>query len=595
MRRTLPTFLASLLLCLLALPLAAQDDVTVSSQFSPPVVTLGQRAEYQISVQGTTATPEGRLPDVDGLDIAPSARTSTSMEIVNFERTVTITYSFAAEPRREGTFEVPAWPLTVGGQRLTVPPATLRVVPPGEAMRDAIQLRLQLPKDTLYAGETVPGTLRFMVREDVRARPLTLPEKRGDAFTMSALSTEPPRTRETVNGQPFLVYNWPLTLTALKAGDATLEFTIEVGIIEEVGARRSRDPFDRFFNSPLDDFFDRGREVQRTISSRELALPIASLPTPAPDGFTGAIGNFTTSATLDRDTVQAGEPVALTLTVSGEGNFARIAPPALPEDDRWRLYPPKVDFDPADDHGFRGTKTFEYIFIPQDDRLTSAPPLDFASFDPATGVYRPAELPPLPLEVMPAPVGTQMGLPQSYRPAPREADDPGARLLPIRLLAGTWHPGLYLPWERAWVAWVQLLPLLLLMGLIVWRRHQRRLAEDPHFARRLRGGKAVRQALAEARAAAQRDDAEAFFRAGQRALQEAAARVASGSAAAMTQAETDAVLARHNVSDEVRTAVAEFFSTSDALKFAGRRDHHTALQAWRDRLPQLVNDILRAA
>ena len=77
---------------------------------------------------------------------------------------------------------------------------------------------------------------------------------------------------------------------------------------------------------PARGFFDSGRAVER--ATKPVTVTVESLPE-AP-GFSGAVGRFDASATLDRDTLPLGDAAILRLRVEGSGNLKWIdRPPAV--------------------------------------------------------------------------------------------------------------------------------------------------------------------------------------------------------------------------------------------------------------------------
>ena len=129
-------------------------------------------------------------------------------------------------------------------------------------------------------------------------------------------------------------------------------------------------------------------------------LEIMPLPAGAPAGFDpSAVGRFTLAAEVDRDHVQVGEAITLRLRIDGQGNLRKIALPALPRLDGWKIYDPKVSvqLNHADEIG--GSKTAEYLLLPEKPGETEIPPLALSYFDTQKTTYLTAKTPPLRLVV----------------------------------------------------------------------------------------------------------------------------------------------------------------------------------------------------
>ena len=65
---------------------------------------------------------------------------------------------------------------------------------------------------------------------------------------------------------------------------------------------------------------------------------------------------------------QAGDPITLHALLRGQGNFDRIQPPVLADENGLQTYPATSKFKAEDEVKFRGLKTFEQVVIPRSAR-----------------------------------------------------------------------------------------------------------------------------------------------------------------------------------------------------------------------------------
>src|SRR4029079_18158512 len=72
--------------------------------------------------------------------------------------------------------------------------------------------------------------------------------------------------------------------------------------------------------------------------------------------------------------------------ISGRGNFDRVNAPLLEDDRGWHKYPPSSKFKQDDEVGISGTKTFDTVISPNENKQ-SLPVLAFSYFDPAKEQY----------------------------------------------------------------------------------------------------------------------------------------------------------------------------------------------------------------
>src|SRR5439155_14827185 len=93
------------------------------------------------------------------------------------------------------------------------------------------------------------------------------------------------------------------------------------------------DPFGSQFFAQ---FFGRGEE--KTLRTEPISITVKPLPEPKPAEFKGAVGEFTLSAQVDKGKITVGQPLTLTLTVSGRGNIKSLPDIALPSLANFRTF-----------------------------------------------------------------------------------------------------------------------------------------------------------------------------------------------------------------------------------------------------------------
>ncbi len=135
---------------------------------------------------------------------------------------------------------------------------------------------------------------------------------------------------------------------------------------------------------------DRGGVVQRS------TRPVEVVAEPIPDepGFSGAVGRFQATATLDRSALALGEAATLRFRVEGSGNLKWLDRPPQVSLPGARVYPPQVKSEiKTEPGGMRGAKTWEFVVVPQTSGTLEIPSLAFSYFDPQAGRIRPRRWP----------------------------------------------------------------------------------------------------------------------------------------------------------------------------------------------------------
>ena len=70
---------------------------------------------------------------------------------------------------------------------------------------------------------------------------------------------------------------------------------------------------------------------------------------------------------------QVGDPITVTTTITGRGNFDRVTAPVLEDERGWHKYPPSDKFKQDDDVGISGTKTFETVLSAKENKQALPP------------------------------------------------------------------------------------------------------------------------------------------------------------------------------------------------------------------------------
>jgi len=395
---------ALLCLCLAAGAVARADDVQVTAAISDDAPDVGESVDFTITVNGAMESSVPQNIDVDGLAITyegPSSQTQISFGTgfgsgSHVQRSVVQTYSVV--PQKAGSFTIPAQQVVVDGKTYTTQPVSFKAGG-GEAAGGGgdggngqlFYAEVVLPRDSAYIGEALPIEIRLYVDERVRTQLEESPEITADGCTVEKTS-KPEQSEVSRNGRDYVMVTYKTAITPAKAGDLKVG-PVQVAAMAAIPQRRRRmqggpfdDPF--FQNQAFDDAFQMMSPPQQ-IEIKGDPVPLTALPLPAagqPRSFAGAVGNFSMTTSVKPAMVEAGDPVTLTINITGRGNFDRVTAPQITDPDGWRTYPPSATFNGDDDVGISGTKTFQMAAIPQTSK-TASPALEWSYFDPVAAKY----------------------------------------------------------------------------------------------------------------------------------------------------------------------------------------------------------------
>ncbi len=209
--------------------------------------------------------------------------------------------------------------------------------------------------------------------------------------------------------------------------------------------------------------------TEEEITANTVTVDVRPLPEGAPPGFSGAVGQFNLTATLDRQSATLGEPFTLRFVISGTGNIEQLTLPDLPLPADWRIYANPTTFTVTEtDDLVIGEKVYEYLLIPGQVGAQILPGITFDYFDPVTELYRSANTEPVTLEILPpitgdlqpSPSVTEIGMVTGATPLPLKA-------INSTLQSGTVNLGMFF-----WLLW--LLPPLGAGACWWWLLQQKR-------------------------------------------------------------------------------------------------------------------------
>ncbi len=490
--------------------------VEVSASLNAHSFPLDRVAALSIIVKGVRSF-QPQMPEVDGLQFHQRGQ-STQVEIINGAYSASVTSTFLVQALRAGTFTIPAIQIRTKDGNARTEPITFEVTDSnrgavsaqgrssasstarlrsGEADEVAF-LRVKPARKKSYSGEVVPVQIKVYFRDGIKANLNSLPLLDGEGFVLHQLEREPMQTRELINNTQYTVLTWDSSLSGIKEGTHKLSVELEATLLLREQRRVSprgnsmfNDPF--FGNSFFDNFFGSYREKEVKIASPELDLTVLSLPEDGrPEDFSGAIGDFRLHVTADPVELQPGDPITLTMTVSGQGNFDRVQSPELTREEGWKSYTPSSEFlkDGGPGHG---KKVFEQALVAKDPALTEIPAIEFSYFDPATASYKTLTANPIPLRIKGLVVGKKDSEPVKEEIQEKEKTEDAAALqtvepristlAPLQLIPGSMDQKLEPLFVKKWFQLLVALIILVLFAAVIYRLRATRYANNPLLQR----------------------------------------------------------------------------------------------------------------
>ena len=389
-------------------------------------VSVGE--QFKIAFEVNADGKNFNAPRFEGFSVVggPFNSTSSSIQVVNgsMSRTVSNTYSYVLRADREGVFTIGAASIVVDGDVVKSEPFAVTVLADASAAGGSqggssqggssqggssqgkqnsndpqvsgqdLFLKVFPSKRSAYVGEPVVLTYKLYTRVPVSQLSISKMPAYGGFWMRECDDNNGGTLRqssEVVNGIEYTTAEVKkVVLIPQKAGKLTIEpmgLECLAQMMTQRAPQRSNDPFDVFFNDP---FFSRSyTNVQKNIETPTLSMEVKSLPENGkPASFSGAVGNYKFTASIDADETSTNEAMTMTVSVSGSGNLELLNLPAPNFPPDFEVYDPKVVSGvETNGQGMSGTRKAEYLVIPRRAGDFVIPPIEFSYFDPAQQQY----------------------------------------------------------------------------------------------------------------------------------------------------------------------------------------------------------------
>jgi len=430
------TFITTVIaLMVLALPAMAKN-VTATAQLDRSTVAVGNAAVLNITIKGDN-NARVTLPEIDGLFMQSRGR-SSNFSIINGRMSSSLTLRYIVLPDKEGDYTIAPITVESEGSKITIPqkptlkvtkgtPRVARnqnVAPSGSGNsnaptpqasinpKDIAHLEIVGLKDHAVVGELIPVEIRAYFKHNSQvslADIQSAPSLDGSSFTVKTDTENPRQGTTTLHGENYYVVIFKAAISPIKPGEFKLPFSMDATVQirakqkKRARSRRSHGFFDDpFFDDVFDQFFTQTVRKEIHLTSKPITIKVTPAPSAnKPKTFNGAVGKFTISATAPSTPIHAGDPITLTVRVSGEGNLSRLKMPPMVDGSGWKTYPAKHHLENADSLRASGTVVFEQTIVPRNPSVTEIPAIELAYFNPETETYQTERTVPIPIKVLP--------------------------------------------------------------------------------------------------------------------------------------------------------------------------------------------------
>ena len=390
---------------------------------APSHVAVGEqfRLTYTVNTQNATDFRAGDIPGELEVLIGPNRSMQSSYQMINghTSSSSSITYTYIVCATKNGSFTIPPAHVVVGGKTIASNTLNIKVSGSPQAgagsggsprqhrqdeqgeIRDAgsqisgsdLFIKVSANKKRVYEQEPILLTYKVYTLVGLTSLRGDMPDLKSFYTQEVSLPSQKSFSIETFNGRPYRTTTWsqyvmfPQMTGKLQIPSITFE-----GIV--VQQNRNIDPFEAFFNGGSGYI-----EVKKKIIAPGIDIEVDPLPE-RPVGFSGGVGHFTVSASLNKTETKANDPVSVRITVSGTGNLKLVKQPQIELPKDFDKYEPKVtDKTKLTTAGIEGSMIYDILIVPRHQGHYEIPPVSLTYFDTTSKTYRTVTSEPLTLDV----------------------------------------------------------------------------------------------------------------------------------------------------------------------------------------------------
>lgn len=392
-----------ILMALVAYCTQALADKVSFTASAPDVVVVGEQFRLSYTVT-TQKVKDFQAPSIKGFDVlmGPSRSQQSSTQIINGNVTSTssITFTYILMANTAGEYTIGGASIVADGDQMVSNSVKIKVLPPDQnndsgqsgnysssnatVSNKDLFVTATASKTNVFEQEAFVLTYKIYTRETkLQLNNAKLPDFKGFHSQEIEMATNAKWTTEHYQGRNYYttVYRqfvlFPQQSGKLYIDPAQFQMTVGKPV-------QSADPFDAFFNGGSSVI-----EIEKNIATPKIAINVNPLPAGKPANFSGGVGEFTISSSINNKELKTNDAITIKLVISGTGNLKLISNPEIKFPDDFEIYDPKVDNQVRlTREGLTGNKVIEYLAIPRHAGTYKIPSVSFSYFDIRSKSYK---------------------------------------------------------------------------------------------------------------------------------------------------------------------------------------------------------------
>ena len=403
--------LVSIFILFILMGIGVQAQVSFVVKASKKTLGINERLriDFEMNEDGDNFVP----PSFKGFNVVGGPNQSISNSWINGKRSYSKTYSYFLAPKSQGTFSINQATIEIDDQIYKTTPLKIIITEAVSKPKDGnsadyvasenVHLIAEVSKSNPFLNEAITIVYKLYVSNDVSItrswQELDTPKFQDFWSQYIEEKREQQIYETTYEGKPYrYVILKKAVLYPQKTGELTIEpLTLDVPIDVQGNTR---------------DIFGRRRmtRINRTISAGKRIINVKPLPIEGkPDDFSGAVGNFNFSVSVNKTMLDANEALELKIRTKGIGNLKLFNLPSLTLPSSLEVYEPVRDNKVAINiKGMNGFISDTYTIIPQYKGSYPIRPISFSYFDVTSAKYKTIVSDEIVVKVQNGPVPNQL-------------------------------------------------------------------------------------------------------------------------------------------------------------------------------------------
>ena len=465
------------------------SNIQLSASVDKNQLTIEDSIELSIKISGVRNPPIPKLPPLTDFTVR-STGTQSSTQIFNSDMQVSTTHKYLLTPKIEGNFIIGPVIMNLSGSNYQSEPITVTIKKPNPIKPNenrSVYTETSISKKTPYINEQVVYTFKLFRKTEARNLNLSMPYD--ESFFRKENLGKAKRYSRVINGIAYDVDEVSIALFPIKIGESTIPPSMmELDLIHRTQTNRRRDPFTRFFNDPF--FGGVTQNKHKILSTKSIKVNTQPLPKKGkPNGFKNLVGQFSITATVGKESFDAGDTTTLTFTVSGIGNVMDVSLTDLNLGDQFKIYPDQPIFTKSI-HGNQigGEKIFKFALVPFTTGKQTISSISLNYFDPDKNEYNTISTNPISLTIKPGTGTENLNLVQS-KTAPTQQNGSTVSILardilPIHTRVEDFKSVTFDKNQRIMYMVGILFPILIYLIAAGYIRYNHKMNEDMSYSRR---------------------------------------------------------------------------------------------------------------